>query len=76
MSNPPERIYIPGDTHTVDILRALRAWIEQHVAKEGKTLDPAWYRDGPEDRPERYPELRKPSSEAIPDASPEKGGPT
>ena len=55
-----DRIYIPGDTRVIDGFRALRAWIEQHAAANGQTLDPAWYRDGPEERPNLYPELRKP----------------
>ena len=52
-----DRISILGDTRVIDGFRALRAWIEQHAAANGQTLDPAWYRDGPEDRPNLYPEL-------------------
>jgi hypothetical protein len=51
----------------------MRAWIEQHAAKEGKTLDPEWYRDSPEERPELYPELRNQQS---PDATPQAGDPS
>jgi hypothetical protein len=68
MSNPPDRIYVQGGIPPIDMFRALRAWIEQHVAKEGKTLDPAWYRDSPQERPELYPELR---SDQLPDALPQ-----
>jgi len=55
-----DRISILGDTRVIDGFRALRAWIEQHAAANGQTLDPAWYRDGPGERPNLYPELRKP----------------
>jgi hypothetical protein len=55
--SPPDRIYIPGDRRLIDIFRTFRNWVEQHAAANGETLDPAWYQDGPEDRPELYPEL-------------------
>jgi hypothetical protein len=73
MSNPPDRIYVRGGLRTIDLFRAMRAWIEQHAAKEGKTLDPEWYRDSPEERPELYPELRNQQS---PDATPQAGDPS
>ena len=57
--SPPDRVCIPGDLPLVDIFRAFRSWVEKHAAAEGKTLDPAWYRDSPEERPELYPELKK-----------------
>jgi hypothetical protein len=59
MSSPPDRIYVHGGLRPIDMFRAIRAWIEQHAAKEGRTLSPAWYRDSPEERPELYPELRQ-----------------
>jgi hypothetical protein len=59
MSNPPDRVYVRGGVPLSDMFRAIRAWVEQHAAKEGKTLDPAWYRDSPEERPELYPELQQ-----------------
>lgn len=65
-SNPPDRIYVRGGVPLIDMFRAMRAWIEQHAAKEGKTLDPAWYRDSPEEAPQLYPELR---AQKSPDAS-------
>jgi hypothetical protein len=71
--NPPDRIFVPGNARVIDGFRALRAWFEQHAAARGQTLDPAWYRDTPEERPELYPELRQQSS---PEASTETGGPT
>ena len=73
MSNPADRIYVHGGVPPTDIFRALRAWIEQHAVKEAETLDPAWYRDSPEERPELYPELRNRQS---PDALSHEGGPT
>ena len=59
MSNPADRIYVRGGVPLSDMFRAIRAWVEQHAAKEGKTLDPAWYCDSPEERPELYPELQQ-----------------
>lgn len=58
MSDPPDRIYVPGGVPLIDMFRAMRGWIEQQATAQGKTLDPAWYRDSPEERPELYPELR------------------
>jgi hypothetical protein len=57
MSTPPDRIYIPGDQPILAGFRALRAWIEQHAAARGKTLDPAWYDDGPDKAPWLYKDL-------------------
>jgi hypothetical protein len=34
--------------------RAIRRWAEKVAASQGKTLDPEWYKDGPEDRPALY----------------------
>jgi hypothetical protein len=59
MSNPADRIYVRGGVPLIVIFRAIRAWVEQHAAKEGKTLDPAWYCDSPEERPELSPELQQ-----------------
>jgi|688.fasta_scaffold1200202_2 hypothetical protein len=73
MSDPPDRIYIRGGVPLIDMFRAMRSWIEQQAAKEGKTLDPAWYRDSPEEAPELYPELKKQQS---PDASRPEGDTT
>ena len=56
---PTDRTSIRGSLPLIDIFRAYRTWIEKHAAAEGKTLDPAWYRDSPEERPELYPELKK-----------------
>lgn len=58
-AKPPDRIYIASQPRLIDMFRAMRGWIEQHAAASGKTLDPAWYRDSPEERPELYPELFK-----------------
>lgn len=73
MSNPPDRIYVQGGIPPIDMLRPLRAWIEQHAAREGKTLDTAWYRDSPQERPELNRELR---SDHLPAALPQDGQPT
>lgn len=42
MSQPPDRIYIPGNQPLIEGFRALRAWIEQQAAARGRKLDPAW----------------------------------
>lgn len=72
-SEPPDRIYVRGGVPLIDMFRAMRAWFEQHAAKQGKTLSPAWYRDSPEERPELYPELRQQQTR---DASPPEGDTT
>ncbi len=51
MSEPVERVDIPCGGSALAAFRAFRAWAEQVAASQGKTLDPAWYKDGPEDCP-------------------------
>lgn len=57
MSQPPDRIYIPGNQPLIEGFRALRAWIEQQAAARGRKLDPAWYADGPDKAPWLYKDL-------------------
>ena len=49
-----ERVDIKAGNTALETFRAFRAWAEKVAAAQGKTLDPAWYRDGPEDRPQLY----------------------
>jgi hypothetical protein len=56
---PPDRVSVRGGLPLIDIFRAFRSWVEKHAATEGKTLDPTWYRDSPEERPKLYPELNE-----------------
>jgi hypothetical protein len=71
MSEPPDRIYIRGDVQPIDLFRAFRAWFERHAARQGQTLDPAWYRDGPEDLPDLY---RKAPRQRTPGTPSDDGG--
>jgi len=59
MSDKPERIDIPTGGTLIGAFRAFRDMIEAKAKAEGRELDPAWYRDGPEDRPGLYPDLRQ-----------------
>lgn len=51
-----ERFYLPTGGSALNAFRAFRAWAEGQAAARGRKLDPAWYRDGPEDLPELYEE--------------------
>jgi hypothetical protein len=51
MPEPIERVDIPCGGSALAAFRALRVWAEQVAASQGKTLDPARYKDGPEDCP-------------------------
>jgi hypothetical protein len=48
------RVDIPTRGSALATFRAIRKWAEAIAASRGETLDEAWYRDGPEDRPELY----------------------
>jgi len=61
-----ERFFIPTGGSAINAFRAIRAWAERHCAARGETLDPAWYRDGPEDMPELYGDTPRPSAEGCP----------
>lgn len=73
MSKPPDRIYVRGDVSRIELFRAFRAWFELHAAQQGQKLDPAWYRDGPEDMPDLYREV--PKQQTIDPSSPVGGDP-
>ncbi len=49
-----DRFYIPTQGSALATFRAIRRWAEKVAASQGKTLDPEWYKDGPEDRPALY----------------------
>ncbi len=49
-----DRVYIKCGGNLLETFRAFRAWAEKVAAERGETLDPGWYRDGPEDMPELY----------------------
>ena len=51
MAEPIVRVDIPTHGSARAAFLAFRAWAEQVAASQGKTLDPEWYRDDPENRP-------------------------
>jgi len=48
----PVRVDIPTEGTLLGAFRAFRAFAEKLAASHGQKLDPRWYEDGPEDRPE------------------------
>ena len=53
MSN--DRFDIPTEGRSgIEIFRAFRAVMEKKAEAMGRTLDPAWYDDGPDTLPELY----------------------
>jgi len=50
----PVRVDIPTEGTLLGAFRAFRAFAEKLAASKGHTLDPAWYLDGPDDRPGLY----------------------
>lgn len=59
-----ERFDIPTKPTLIEGFRAFRSYLEKVAESQGKTLDKAWYEDGPERRPGLYkdqPELLKKS---------------
>ena len=52
-----ERVDIKAQNTALEMFRAFRAWAEKVVAERGETLEPGWYKDGPEDMPELYERL-------------------
>jgi hypothetical protein len=61
MSNQPvQRFDIPSKPTIIEGFRAMRSYFEKVAASKGEKLDPAWYDDGPDRRPNLYkdqPEL-------------------
>jgi hypothetical protein len=49
-----QRFDVPTKATLIETFRAFRSYLERVAAAEGKTLDPAWYQDGPGDRPGLY----------------------
>jgi hypothetical protein len=60
---PPDFLVPTAGRTKLEIFRAVRAAIEKMVEARGEKLDPAWYADGPEDRPALYddPQTESPS---------------
>jgi len=46
-----QRFDIPSKPTRLEMFRAFRGYLEKTI---GGGLDPAWYADGPEDKPELY----------------------
>jgi hypothetical protein len=56
------RFYVRTKPTLIETFRAFRSALEKWAESQGKTLDPAWYDDGPEKVPHLYkdqPELLK-----------------
>lgn len=49
-----ERFDVPTKAYLIDLFRAMRDVFERQVAAQGEQLDPAWYEDGPDKRPNLY----------------------
>lgn len=54
MSDEVPRFYIPTQPTLIETFRAFRAHLEKMAAQRGEALDPAWYRDSPQDVPGLY----------------------
>lgn len=54
MAEKIERFFVPTKPTLIEGFRAFRAYLEKVAEREGKTLDPAWYDDGPERLPHLY----------------------
>jgi hypothetical protein len=61
------RVDIPTEGTLLGAFRAFRAFAEKLAASKGQTLDPRWYEDGPEDRPELYDFSDPPEPSEPPD---------
>lgn len=53
-SRGPERFDIPAKATLIEVSRAFRAYAERVAAAKGRTLDPVWYTDRPEQAPHLY----------------------
>jgi hypothetical protein len=63
----PVRVDIPTEGTLLGAFRAFRAFAEKLAASHGQKLDPRWYEDGPEDRPELYDFSDPPEPSEPPD---------
>ena len=54
MSEKTEHFYVRTGPTLIEGFRAFRASLERMLAAEGKSLDPAWYDDGPDEVPHLY----------------------
>jgi len=57
------RVDIPAGGSALAAFRAFRAYVEEVAKAKGTKLDPAWYLDGPEDRPGLYRDVKKSEDE-------------
>lgn len=68
-----KRFFVPTKPTLIEGFRAFRSYLERLAESQGKKLDPAWYKDGPEDRPGLYkdqPHLLPPSNRPDPNSPP------
>lgn len=49
-----QRFFVPTKPTLIEGFRAFRAYLEKVAESRGEKLAPAWYSDGPEDRPGLY----------------------
>ena len=49
-----ERVDLATGGSKLAAFRAFRSWAEALAKREGQTMSPSWYKDGPEDCPELY----------------------
>jgi hypothetical protein len=49
-----DRFYIPAGRTIIQVYRAFRACVEKMAEAKGEKLDPAWYADSPEEKPDLY----------------------
>lgn len=66
MAESIQRFDIPTKPTLIETYRAFRGYLEKTAAARGTSLDPAWYKDGPEDAPGLYadqPHLLPPPSD-------------
>ena len=54
MTEKIERFDVRTGPTIIEGFRAFRAYLERTLAAEGKSLDPAWYDDGPDKVPHLY----------------------
>lgn len=59
MTEKPQRFDLPTGGSLIEAFRALREFFAAELRAKGRELDPAWYRDGPEDMPDLYPDLQE-----------------
>ena len=56
-----QRFDVPTKATLIEGFRAFRTYLEGAAKSQGKKLDPAWYADGPQERPELYKDQQQSS---------------